>query len=236
MDGLSRIVGTAPLLTLDGDYFPVQGCTLRHYAEIESQVLECRGNPLDEVRNFAEKMTDDLLGHLFSIVKADWCVVSIQDCHNWMLTYSGTIFCCWQAIRHCGISFKDTMNRFLRHIDATHDVDGELAKIHSVIQRASAADELSRLDMLSGYNDSGDYSTDWRVIVNTLIVDKGVDPKVVFDSTIEQLRIYGLSREQLRRGGGIEDAKGMQLWLQNVKEEKQRAIANLKQGKRWDDV
>lgn len=234
MDGLSRIVGCGPMLALCGKHYSVQGRTLRHYAEIEAQILALRGNPFDLVREHIHLFDEGMLAAIFAEIKKGWCCATIGDCHEWAMTYSGTIFTTWQAIRNCGVTL-DECEGILREHMQEKDVDEEISIIQSSIQRASGIDELGRLDLLSGFSEPSDVDTNWQVVVNDLVVEKGVDPDIVFNSTIEQLRIYGLSKKSLSRGGGVEDNNDMKLWMQNVKNERDRAVSNLISGKRWDD-
>lgn len=105
MDGISRTVGVGPTVTLGGRSLTVSGKILRHYAEIEAQIMEARGNPFDLIRQLAEAMPDRHdLSHAVvakAFVEAkSWRMVTIDEIGEWLDgTMRGRCFRTWLAVR-----------------------------------------------------------------------------------------------------------------------------------------
>lgn len=105
MDGISRTVGVGPTITLGGRQLVVCAKILRHYAQIEAQIIASRGNPFDLVRQLGEAMPDRLdLAHAVvarAFVEAkSWRQVSIDELFEWLdSTTAGRCYRTWLAVK-----------------------------------------------------------------------------------------------------------------------------------------
>lgn len=105
MEGLSRAAGVGPTVKLGGRSLTVSGKILRHYAEIEAEVIKARGNPFDLMRQLGEAMPDRedlayaLVGRAFTEAKS-WRFVTLGEIGSWLDdTMRGRCFRTWLAVR-----------------------------------------------------------------------------------------------------------------------------------------
>lgn len=165
MDGISRTAGVGPLITLGGEKFTVQGRILRHYAEIEAEIIKLRGNPLQMVRDSVAAMSgggdvDSLLQRpefltnvvsmMFDEAKR-WRFVDRQDLAQFLSnTWHGIVVSTWLAIRHNDIqrlTITEVGNLLSDEYESRMRKDPEDAQqfaesIFSAIDQAGGEDEL----------------------------------------------------------------------------------------------
>lgn len=104
MDGLSRAAGVGPTITLSGHTLSVKGRILRHYGEIEAEIIKRRGNPLTWFRNAKTEIGNDpamlrVLAETAFDKGKDYAVVTRAEISRWLDTQSGACFQVWLAVR-----------------------------------------------------------------------------------------------------------------------------------------
>lgn len=105
MDGVAKVAGIGPVVTIGGRRLTVSGKILRHYAEIEAQIIQLRGNPFDLIRQLGEALPDRQDLALIAVQKAfvearTWRIVTILEMNDWLAsTWAGRCFRTWLAVR-----------------------------------------------------------------------------------------------------------------------------------------
>ena len=156
MDGLSRPLGAGPHVTIGQHSLRLDGRILRHYAEIEAQILHRRGKPHDLIRGLSETFqgSDDAIQAVtdaaFEAAKS-WAVVGGRDYAEWVDTWPGQCFTIYLAVRDNDRKFytldkvteivSDEYEKVLRS-DGNHAAAEWLGGIIDGINQASGDDEL----------------------------------------------------------------------------------------------
>lgn len=160
MDGISRTVGVGPTIMLGGRSLTVSGRILRHYAEIEAEIIRQRGNPFDLIRQMSEAMPDRQDMALLVVTRAfqeakSWRTVLIPEIGDWLnSTWGGRCFRTWLAVRDNDPD-KLTLEEVTRlYSDEYQDIvrtKGAVAaeqwdqSIENAVDQASGDDELGNL-------------------------------------------------------------------------------------------
>lgn len=157
MDGISRTSGVGGTITLEGTSYTVDGRILRHYAEIEAEIIKRRGNPFDLIRQAKDALKDspeivrEFVSRAFDEA-LKWRIVSVYDIGLFLEgTWSGTCFALWLAIRDNDRSkltleevsrmYCDEYERRIRKGGA-EEAEKWKAEIESVLDQANGTDEL----------------------------------------------------------------------------------------------
>lgn len=104
MEGISRPAGAGPTVDFGGEKLQVSGRILRHYAEIEAQIVHLRGNPFDLIRENKDLLADQpelmdrFVDRAFEEAKA-WRFVTPHEFSSWLGTWPGICFTLWLAFR-----------------------------------------------------------------------------------------------------------------------------------------
>lgn len=116
MDGISRTAGVGPMVKIGGQHWTLTGRILRHYGEIEAEIIKHRGNPFELIRQAAEAFGDrvDLLDEAFNRAfeqARTWRNVGQVDFFDFLNTWRGTCMAVWLAMRHNkpGLTFDEVM-------------------------------------------------------------------------------------------------------------------------------
>lgn len=119
MDGISRTSGVGPTITLGGKAYTVSGRILRHYAEIEAEIIKLRGNPFDFVRQASESLKDSpevlaiVINQAWDLART-WAYVSSEDLSEFLVSWRGVVFALWLSIREqsAGLEFDEVLTLF----------------------------------------------------------------------------------------------------------------------------
>lgn len=232
MDGLSRVAGVGPTVQLDGETLTVRGRTLRHYAELEAEIIRLRGDPFDIIRNLREELfrfDDELVEKLFNQIDMKWRIVRIEEIHEWLSTLRGRFFSIWQAIRHNGAKHTfDWTAETLSHSPA------EWAQVERAVNQASGLDEVAALDWINRTVDKNEMENEWRILFKKLAKKPYyMHPQQVLDLTMDQLVTLSSEDDEIRLNPqGFTDRK-MKWYVANRKEKISQAAKNLMKGKPW---
>jgi hypothetical protein len=223
MNGLCRLSGVGPSITLDGKKFSVQGRTLRHYAEIEAQILSFRPDLRESVMLAVEGMEKsqafDLACKLITEVKSHWCIADPKESHVWRTeSWEGRFFSLWLAIRHHGLRQDESDAIASAEFSLSGDNEKKWKKIELAIDQATGDDALSRIDMFDGlYSVSGGSAMPWPLVLNELVNECGVDPRQAMDLTFNQAQVLLKNPEDLRYGGTGLDLEGAKSWQRQLR-------------------
>lgn len=158
MDGISRVAGEGPSITLCGHSLKVSGRVLRHYAEMEAEIIAKRKpTPLDMVRQAREDFAGDPVAfEVFARVAIqeakNWATVTRVELAEWMTdTMTGLTFAIWLSVRDNDPD-KYTLEKVVRLYMDEEEIrikkEGEEAaaklrkEIEDAIDQASGQDEL----------------------------------------------------------------------------------------------
>lgn len=105
MDGVARAVGAGPTIKLGGETFTLNAKILRHYAEIEAEIIGSRVDPFDVIRQMGAAcagnpdLAREVVAQAFLEAK-NWRVVTIGEIYTWLdNTVKGRCFRVWCSIR-----------------------------------------------------------------------------------------------------------------------------------------
>ncbi len=156
MDGISRTAGVGPTIQLGGRSLTTNAKILRHYAEMEAEIIRKRGNPFDLIRDAKEALRDcpEIMGQFVTQAfdaAVRWKTVSQQEVHDFLGTMSGTVFAIWLSVRDndpATITLEWVKQAFMDQMEAVAREQGALAAqkwqaaIEAAIDQASGDDEL----------------------------------------------------------------------------------------------
>lgn len=159
MDGISRTSGIGPTITLEGETYTVNARILRHYGEIEAEIIKRRGNPFDLIRQACDALSDHpehvvaFANKTFDeVLKLRWGAVTLADIGEFLsTTWFGECFSLWLAIRENNpqkLTFKYVSDAFSDEYERRITDDGyESAtewkeSIYKAQQQATGTDEL----------------------------------------------------------------------------------------------
>lgn len=233
MDGLSRVAGIGPTVRLGGETFTVRGRTLRHYAELEAEIIRLRGDPFELIRSNRDMLSrfgDELIEKLFNQIDVKWRIVRIEEIHEWLTTLHGRIFSIWQATRHNGEKHTfDWTAETLFHSPA------EWARIERAVNQASSLDELAKLDWISKVSEKDDgRENEWMLLFKNLAKEPyNIHPQQVLDLTMNQL--WGLTHDdnEIRSNPIFHGENERVHHFDERKKTISQAAKNLMQGKHW---
>lgn len=165
-------------MRLRGESYRVRGRTLRHFAELEAQLIHLRGDPFVDIRRLPEFIYDADTLHatvqeLFVQADQQWAEVDDADCLRWANdTWSGRCFSAWQAIRDNDpgrFTLEYVSQAVLSAVDAGRSE--EVEHLRQAIQQANGDDELGALDRIDNLLTGAQTSepATWRRIVRSLV-------------------------------------------------------------------
>ena len=234
MDGLSRVAGVGPTVRVGGETLMVQGRTLRHYAELEAEIIRLRGDPFEMIRDNRKvfsRFGNELVEKLFNQFDMKWRIVKIEEIHEWLETLQGRVFSTWQAIRHNGEKYTfDWTAKGLFHSPA------EWAQIEKAVNQASGLDEIARLDWINKADSNPDgKEIEWRLSFKRLAKEPYyIQPPQVLDLTLsEYLTLVSEDNELRVNPEGFTDPE-MKWHVANREEKITQAAKNLMEGKQWN--
>jgi len=104
MEGISRPAGAGPTVDFGGEKLQVSGRTLRHWGEIEAQILAQRGDPFDGIASMVNSFTGrkDVLQLVVETAfdKArSWRFVTAEEVGAWFNEWDGICFSIWLSLR-----------------------------------------------------------------------------------------------------------------------------------------
>jgi len=155
--GLANTVGAGSTIELGGERLQVSPRILRHYAEIEAEIIERRGDPFDSIRKnkdiFADspELLDRFVEKAFDQAKTIR-EVSLHDIGIYISeTWHGQLFAIWLAVRDNNREVW-TLDKFVQVFSDEYEerirVGGEeearrwMGGIEGTIDKASGEDEL----------------------------------------------------------------------------------------------
>lgn len=157
MEGLSRTLGVGPTIELGGRKLTVQSRILRHFAEIEAEIIKRRGNPFDLIREAKEALKEcpeimnQFVERAFDEARK-WKTVTLLELGEFLNnTWGGTCFSLWLAIRdndRTNLTLEYVTRQFSDEYEAQlRDFGAEAAQkwkseIEAAIDQASGGDEL----------------------------------------------------------------------------------------------
>lgn len=198
MDGLSRVAGIGPTIRLGGETLTVHGRTLRHYAELEAEIIRLRGDPFDLIRKRRKELSrlgDELVEKLFNQIDVKWRIVRIEEIHEWLSSLSGRVFSIWQAIRHNGE--KHTLDWTTETLSRS---SVKWAQMEKAVNQASGLDELGTLGWLNKTTDTDDgREIEWMLLFKRLAKEPyNIHPQQVLDLTMNQIWMLTHSDDEIR--------------------------------------
>ena len=240
MDGLSRVAGIGPTVRLGGETLTVRGRTLRHYAELEAEILRLRGDPFEMIRGnrgaFSRfgKMEStphkkELLEELFNQIDMKWRIARIEEIHKWLTTLRGRIFADWQATRHNGEkhTFDWTAKELFRS-------PAEWEQVEKAVNQASGLDELAALDWINRTTEKKDErDSEWMLLFKNLAKEPyNMHPQQVLDLTLNQIWMLTSEDDEILANPIFHRDEQIQYFAQR-KEKIAQAAKNLMEGKHW---
>ncbi len=233
MDGLSRVAGIGPTVWFGGKTLTVQGRTLRHYAELEAEIIRLRHDPFDIIRNHREELSrfgDELIEKLFNQIDVKWRIVRIEEIHKWLSTLHGRIFAIWQATRHNG-----EKHTFDWTAEALFHSSVEWARIERAVNQASCLDELGTLDWINKTvsNDDGK-ENEWMLLFKKMAKKPyNMHPQQVLDLTMNQIWMLTSEDDEIRANPVFhKDSQRVHHFADRRKKISQ-AAKNLMEGNYW---
>ena len=156
MDGLSRALGTGPTITLCGQTFSVQGRLIRHYAEIEAQMIKERPDPFQLMREGVSAFQDNPEGMRFFVrecydIAKTWKSVAGHEIRDWLNTFKGNCFAVWLCIRHNNpeyLTLEKVTELMLDDAEKIAREKGEAARAAKQAEIERAIDQASGTDTL----------------------------------------------------------------------------------------
>ncbi len=158
MDGISRVAGEGPSVTLCGHTLKVSGRVLRHYAEMEAAIVSKRKpTPLDMVRQSREDFAGDpaafeVFARIAIQEAKNWAVVTSVELQEWMAgTMTGLMFAVWLSVRDNDpdkYTLKKVTELYMDEAEDRIKKDGADAanalreEVEAAIDQASGQDEL----------------------------------------------------------------------------------------------
>lgn len=129
MSDLARVSGARPTIELDGVEYEVCG-EIGVFGQIESRIIQKRGNPFDMLVEAARSLKDDPQA-LNALVNATvdklktWRFVDSFDYMQYTYTPDGLAYLCYQCIKHNdkNLTFETVREKVIRQIraeDAAH--------------------------------------------------------------------------------------------------------------------
>jgi len=251
MYGLARLRGIGGTVSLGDRRFTVRGRTLGDYAELEARMLELRGDPFHVLRWLCREAS--LYGVSAKLVERlrtnedDWWSVTIADAMEWLSTLEGRVFGLWLAIRYSGVSLEWVQECFVEEsekAEAEQSFGADLwwQPIQTALDLANGEDELSALENF-GIEEEKSRKTghpNWRLSFRDLCVSNrdhaeliGLSPESFWNLTLRQYQILIRSREALA-GKTFERESLMLAHNERQAKETEKAMENLKEGKRWN--
>jgi hypothetical protein len=151
-DGLSRVAGVGPSITLGGKSYQVRGKTLEYYAALEAEIIKTRGgNPFEMIVDSAAILKNDpeLLRQIIQTLAAEakeWRFVRDWDVIVFLSTSRGRSLHLWLCIKHnAGAPSRDDCHvQYMREV-AVRGREGAQVwqdEIDNAIKQASGEDEL----------------------------------------------------------------------------------------------
>jgi hypothetical protein len=123
MSGLSTLCGVGPLIIVQGKPVQLRGRTLKHLAEVETQIMYLRGDPLFYARCFAMRVPnyDDrvaLLEGILPAIRHKWIGCKGSDLNRYYRSPEGRAMSYWQATRDSsGQSFLEAQEDYCRECE-----------------------------------------------------------------------------------------------------------------------
>jgi hypothetical protein len=155
MSGLATLCNAGPLIQIGGKYYQIQGRTLRHLGEAESQILYMRGDLLFYLRTSIEGMErDDALScceRVLRKIRYRWIGCNNEDIQRFYSSVEGRVYSFWQSIRNNGVDYSQAQDMYFQESDRDEEWerriklaiemttgDAEICKLYKVIDSARA--------------------------------------------------------------------------------------------------
>ena len=233
MDGLSRVAGIGPTIRLGGETLTVRGRTLRHYAELEAEIIRLRGDPFDLIRENRKELSrfgDELIEKLFNQIDMKWRIVKIEEIHEWLTTLQGRIFSVWQATRHNGE--KHTLDWTKEELFRS---PVKWTQIESAVNQASGLDEMAALDWINRtVSKPNEMETEWMLWFKRLAKEPfNIPPQQILELTMNQLWILLSEDGEIRANPTGFTDREMKRYIKNREEKILQAAKNLMEGQHW---
>ncbi len=234
MDGLSRVAGVGPTVWFGGETLTVQGRTLRHYAELEAEIIRLRGDPFDIIRKWRKELSrfgNELIEKLFNQIDVKWRIVRIEEIHEWSATLCGRVFSIWQATRHNGE--KHTFDWTAETLSRSSI---EWAQIERAVNQASGLDELGSLDWINKEAEENDgMECEWLLLFKNLAKEPyNIPPQQVLDLTMNQIWMLTHSEDEIRANPIFHRTAEQDHYFATRRNKISQAAKNLMEGKRWN--
>ena len=214
--------GAGPTVVLDGKRTTVQGRTVRHYGQIESEILSQRPSLFDLLRELAKRLDPDVCRAAFpGVIRDQWTRVTSDQSWRWLHTHYGTVFGVWLAVRHEGYTFEEIAEIVL---DGKADVDA----IEAAVEQASGEDEITALQWIAGEEKQAGTPPNWHQVYRRMSEKFGFGPEVVDNMTIPRIRQYWDKEDSL------DEDTPLAGFDQRRHRDIDRAIENILEGKRWE--
>ncbi len=157
-DGLSRVAGVGPGVTLGGKTWQIRGKTAEYYAAMEAEVIKTRGsNPFEMLveSSVALKSDPELLRQVVRELAdkcKSWRFVDDLDMWDFLRTARGRSLHLWMCIKHnTGAPDRDeTHVQYMRELAVKgKDAQAWQDEVDNSIRQASGEDQLGNSTGLS---------------------------------------------------------------------------------------
>lgn len=128
MTSMVAACAAGPIVEFGGRFLRIYPRTLRQIAEVQSQILSLRGDPMTMVRMvmsvFSEKPEHDrkkLAIHLLQSVRHKWSDVDSDDMSNFLSGPEGMVLTIFQMFEKNGVTYDWVREECIRKFDAEGD-------------------------------------------------------------------------------------------------------------------